>query len=339
MAFKIVTRNALIRLAILFFVIAASLFVIWWTMLRMPGKSYKGQLPPLTASQKKTGASLLADVEMLSKTIGHRNVFNYGNLAKAADYIDQRFTKAGYKVNRIGYKIDGVQCDNLEVQITGTVKPDKIVIVGAHYDSVFGTPGANDNATGVAAMLELARIFAGKKPACTLRFVAFVNEEPPYFWTPRMGSLVYAKHCRQNGENIAAVIAFDCLGCYSDDNNSQKYPFPFSILYPSTGNFIGFVGNFSSRHLVREVLLTFREHAKFPSEGGAMFAAIPGVGWSDQWSFWQCGYKGIMVTDTAVFRYLYYHRAEDTFDKVDCDKLARVVEGLEYSIQELVGMN
>ena len=335
MKIKIITKAAGIRMAIFFGVLAIMLFVCYGCMLWMPGKSYKGELSPLTAPQQKATVSLQADVEMLAKTIGHRNVLNSRNLARTADYIEQEFTKAGYAVNRIGYKVDDVQCDNLEVQITGTTEPNEIVVIGAHYDSVLGSAGANDNASGVAALLQLARTFADKKPACTLRFVAFVNEEPPYFWTPQMGSLVYARHCKQRGDNIVAMIAFDCLGCYFDEKGTQKYPFPFSLLYPSTGNFIGFVGNFSSRHLVRQVVGTFRSTTQFPSQGAAMFEAIPGVGWSDQWSFWQCGYEGVMVTDTALFRYAYYHKAEDTPDKIDYQRLARVITGIENVINDL----
>jgi hypothetical protein len=338
MKIKIITKAAAVRIGIFFGILAILLLVGHGCMLSMPGKSYTGELVPLTTPQQNATVSLQADVEMLAKTIGHRNVLSSANLARAADHIEKEFTKAGYTVNRIGYKIDDVQCDNLEVQIAGVTEPNEIVVIGAHYDSVLGSVGANDNASGVAALLQLARTFADKKPAKTLRFVAFVNEEPPYFWTEQMGSLVYARHCRQRGDNIMAMIAFDCLGCYFDEKDTQKYPFPFSLLYPSTGNFIGFVGNFSSRHLVRQVVGTFRATTQFPSEGVAMFEVIPGVGWSDQWSFWQCGYKGLMVTDTALFRYPYYHKAEDTPDKIDYQRLARVADGIEHIINELTGL-
>ena len=189
----------------------------------------------------------------------------------------------------------------------------------------------------MAALLALARRFAKCKPDRTLRFVAFVNEEPPYFQTAKMGSGVYARRCGQRREKIVAMLSLETIGYYSDARGSQKYPPPLGLLYPSTGNFIAFVGNVKSRDLVRRMVGTFRQHEKFPSEGAALPAATPGVGFSDQWSFWQEGYPAAMVTDTAMFRYPYYHEAEDTIDKVDFDRTARVVRGLEKVIGVLAG--
>ena len=202
------------------------------------------------------------------------------------------------------------------------------MIVGAHYDSVDGAVGADDNATGVAATLELARLLKGTRLRRTVRFVFFVNEEPPYFQTENMGSLVYARQLRRDGVPVSAMISLETIGFYSDAAGSQKYPSLLSIFYPSRGNFIGFVGNSESRDLVRRATRRFRESAQFPSEGIAAPATLPGVGWSDQWSFWQQGYPAIMITDTAIFRYPYYHTPLDTLDKVDFRKMARVVDGV-----------
>ena len=184
-------------------------------------------------------------------------------------------------------------------------------------------------------MLELARAFALKKPGRTLRFVEFVNEEPPFFQTPDMGSVVYAKRSRKAGEKIVAMLSLETMGYYSDEPGTQKYPFPLNLVYPSSGNFIGFIGNIESGDLVRDAIASFRRNVQFPSEGAALPAQIPGVGWSDQWSFWQEGYPGIMVTDTAPYRYPYYHTAQDTADKINFDRLARVVAGLEKVISDL----
>jgi hypothetical protein len=147
-----------------------------------------------------------------------------------------------------------------------------------------------------------------------------------------MGSVRYARRCRQRDEQIVAMLSLETIGYYSDAPGSQQYPFPFGLLYPSEGNFIGFVGNVSSGDLVRTAIGAFRQHARFPSEGAAVPASIQGVGWSDHWSFWQVGYPGIMVTDTAPFRYPHYHRREDTPDKVDYARMARVVAGLEHVV-------
>jgi Zn-dependent M28 family amino/carboxypeptidase len=226
--------------------------------------------------------------------------------------------------------------DNVCAEIAGSARASEVVLVGAHYDTVAGCPGANDNGTGVAALLALARRFASVHAERTLRFVAFPGEEPPAFQTEAMGSLVFARASRAKGEKITAMICLETLGCYSDESGSQTYPIPMlRIAYPDRGDFVAFVGNVASRGLVREAIETFREKAAFPSEGAALPARIPGVGWSDQWSFWEQGYPAIMVTDTAPFRYPHYHRASDTAEKVDFERLARVVEGLCSTVARL----
>jgi Zn-dependent M28 family amino/carboxypeptidase len=228
----------------------------------------------------------------------------------------------------------GQPCHNIEAEIPGN-RPE-IIVIGAHYDSVFGSPGANDNGTGAAATLALARRFASAKPKHTLRFVAFVNEEPPYFLSGEMGSLVYARRCKERGDKISAMISLETIGYFSDAPDSQTYPSPgLGVFYPKVGNFIGFVSNVKSRALLRRVIKLFRRNAKIPSEGASLPAFIPGVSWSDQWSFWQHGYPAIMVTDTAPFRYPYYHSSNDTPDKLDYDRFTLVVSGMEKVIQEL----
>ncbi|MFQ5751643.1 MAG: M28 family peptidase, partial [bacterium] len=193
-------------------------------------------------------------------------------------------------------------------------------------------------ATGVAAVLALARTFAGKKLTRTLRFVAFVNEEPPFFKTSQMGSFVYTKACRERGEKVTAMFSLETIGYYTNAAKSQRYPFPIGFFYPSTGNFIAFVGNMSSRELVREVLASFRRQVKFPSEGAALPGIIPGVGWSDHWAFWRMGYLALMVTDMAPFRYPFYHTAQDTPDKIHYEYLTRVVVGLQRVVGKMVGV-
>ena len=332
---KIITRGAIIRLSIL--AAALVIFCIWakFAMIRMPGKSYEGKLPSLTDAQKQLREELIRDVEKIAGEIGERNIWQYRKLAAAADFLEASLAEAGYKINRQNYQVENQTCCNLEVENRGTKYPEQIVVVGAHYDSVYGSPGANDNASAVAATLALARRFAGEKTAKTIRFVMFANEEPPFFLTGQMGSMVYAKSCKAKGETIVAMLSLETIGYYSDQPISQKYPFPFSMVYPSTGNFIGFVSNLSSRKLLHAVIASFRKNCKFPSQGGAIPEIIPGVNWSDHWSFWRCGYPAVMVTDTALFRYPYYHLPEDTPDKIDYDSLARVVSGLQTVIGEI----
>lgn len=304
----------------------------------MPGTSYRGELPPADEGLVSLAAELRQDVTHLAVDIGERNVRNRPNqLTQAADFIDAQFKGAGLATKRQEYEVSNVKCYNLEVELLGTARPEEIVIVGAHYDTVVGTPGANDNTSGVAATLALARRFAHCRTDRTLRFVAFVNEESPYGHTEEMGSRVYSRRCRERGENIVAMMSLETIGYYDDRPGSQKYPPPFGLFYPSEGNFIGFIGNLASRDLVRQVVSTFRESEQFPSEGAALPEAIARIGDSDHASFWHEGYPALMVTDTANFRYPFYHEPEDTIDKVDFDRLARVVCGLEKVIVELVG--
>jgi hypothetical protein len=289
---------------------------------------------PLSAAEIALRAELVADVQGLAGDIGERNMRRYPQLNAAAEFIENSFSHAGLRPRRDTYELDGRACHNIVAEIHGT-RP-QIVVIGAHYDSVFGSPGANDNGSGVAAVLALARRFAGKPAGQTLRFVAFVNEEPPYFQTEQMGSFVYASRCKAHGDQISAMISLETMGYFSDAPRSQTYPsLGIRPFYPSTGNFIGFVGNIRSRALLHRAILLFRQQAKLPSEGGALPSFLPGVGWSDQWSFWQCGYPAFMITDTAPFRYPHYHSATDTPDKLDYDRFALVVSGLEKTILEL----
>jgi Zn-dependent M28 family amino/carboxypeptidase len=302
-------------------------------MIRMPAKNFSSSAV-LSPEDMQLRDELRADVQKLAGEIGERNEFHYAELRAAADHIEHAFTTAGLSPHRNGYEMRGHNYDNIEVEIRGD--QPQIVLIGAHYDSVFGAPGANDNGSGVAAVLALARRFAGKHLPQTLRFAAFVNEEPPYFQTPQMGSFVYAQACKARGDEISAMISLETIGYFSDAPHSQSYPLPgVNAFYPSIGNFIGFVGNVQSRALLRRVIALFRKHAKIPSEGAAFPAIVPGVSWSDQWSFWQHGYPGIMVTDTAPFRYPHYHAPTDTPDKLDYDRFALVVSGMEKVIAGL----
>jgi Zn-dependent M28 family amino/carboxypeptidase len=163
-----------------------------------------------------------------------------------------------------------------------------------------------------------------------------VNEEPPYFQTPEMGSFVYASRCKANGDRIKAMISLETIGYFSDAPNSQSYPSPlFNAIYPTIGNFISFVSNVPSRDLLRRTMSTFRDQKKIPSRSAALPGFVPGASWSDQWSFWKQGYPAIMVTDTAPFRYPHYHRSTDTPDKLDYDRFALVVSGMEKVIVDL----
>jgi Zn-dependent M28 family amino/carboxypeptidase len=286
-------------------------------------------MPPLTAEQARLADRLGKHIAMLSEEIGERNLWRDGTLDAAADYIEETLQSMGYAVSSQVYTVQGTSVRNLEAVRGGTSLAEEIVLIGAHYDTVSGSPGANDNASGVAALIEIARLLAANQLARSVRFVAFVNEEPPFFYTWKMGSHRYARRAHERGDNITAMLALETIGYYSDADGSQQYPNPvYAWLYPSTGNFIGFVGNLASRKLVRQCLGTFRRHSAFPSEGIAAPGRMMGIHWSDHWSFWQEGYAAVMVTDTALFRYPHYHASTDLPDRIDYERLARVVEGL-----------
>ncbi len=334
---KLWDKGSIKRLVIIFIVLAGITGFCGCLMIWMPGRSYHGPLEELDEDTIKVREELKSIIQALAVDIGSRGMTEYPELLKSEEYITKYFTEAGYTVNRQEYKIDGVTCCNLEVELKGTTKPDEIIVIGAHYDTAYTVPGANDNTSGVATTLVIAKQFAKLKSARTVRFVAFVNEEPPYFQTEQMGSWVYAKRCKKRKENIVAMITPETIGYYSNEPDSQKYPPPFNLCYPSTGNFVAFVGNVNSGKLIRQCVKSFRKHTKFPSEGGSIPHFIQGVGWSDHWSFWQEGYPALMVTDTAPFRYEHYHSTEDTIDKICFDEFARVVVGLEKVILDLAG--
>ncbi len=318
-------------LAAVICILAAPIFY----MTSMPGRPYIGTLPPLTAEQTEIAQILKSRVWYLSETIGERNVFAYAALQNSADYIEKSFNQLGYTVKSQEYMVETRRVRNLIAELPGSSKASEVVVVGAHYDTVDACPGADDNSSGAAALLELARLLRDAHPARTIRFVAFVNEEPPWFQTYNMGSVVYAKSVRAKKENVAAAVSIETIGTFSDQPKSQQYPAGFGALYPSKGNFIVFVGNLGSRSLVRRAIKSFREHSSFPSEGSAVPSAVPGAGWSDHWSFWQQGYPAIMVTDTAPFRNKNYHLPSDRADTLDYGRMARVVDGLRNVIADL----
>jgi len=328
-AFSKILFSAL-RIAI---AVAAFLALLWSFGMRMPGKNIL-KAGPLSFDEFALRDELRADVQKLAGEIGERNMWHYSQLNAAADFIEESFSRAGLHSRRDSYEVHGQACHNIEAEIPGA-RPE-ILLIGGHYDSVFGSPGANDNGTGVAATLALARRFANRNPKHTLRFVAFVNEEPPFFLSDEMGSFIYASRCKTRGDKIDAMISLETIGYFSDAPNSQTYPSPgLGMFYPKVGNFIGFVSNVQSRALLRRVIALFRQHAKIPSEGAALPSFIPGVSWSDQRSFWRHAYPGIMVTDTAPFRYPYYHSSSDTPDKLDYDRFTLVVSGIEKVVEGL----
>lgn len=267
---------------------------------------------------------------------------SYGYIPKAQEFTAETFVhrkkeptgddlKFPYAMEKISHKTR-----NIIAELAGDGSHNECIIVGAHYDSVFDCPAANDNGSGVAALLEISRLLHSEQLKRAVRFVAFTNEEPPFFRTEHMGSHKYAQLCHENDDKVAAMISLETLGFYTDEPNTQQFPHAIlRLLYPTTGNFVSFVSNLQSQNLLNKSIAAFRKTTEFPSEGVALPAIVPGVDFSDHRAFWQLGYPAIMITDTAHLRYPHYHEAEDTPDKIDYEKLALVVAGLSRMILAL----
>ena len=283
----------------------------------------------------KTEDLVRSHIHQLAGVIGERNVFQPTALQAAADYIESVWQAQGYRVEAQRYAVDGVACANLEVTKEGRSRAKEILLLGAHYDTVWGCPGANDNGSGVAALLEIARLFVDVSPAMTVRFVAFVNEEPPFFSTHHQGSAVYAKAARTRGERIKLMVSLETIGYYRHEPGSQGYPPLFRFFYHDRADFIGLVSDFRSRPYMRQVARLFRSHTDFPLEHAATLRWIPGVAWSDHLAFWRQGYRALMVTDTAFYRYPYYHTPDDTPDKLAYPELGRVTDALGKCFRDL----
>jgi Zn-dependent M28 family amino/carboxypeptidase len=313
--------------------LAAFLAFAVWFVTATPGERHRGPLPPLDADAQRLAGNLKKHVTAVASE--EHNVAHPAALERSARYIEATLSGLGYAVSRQEFETEGVKVRNIEVvRGSGT----RLVVIGAHYDSALDAVGANDNGSGVAALIELARFLKTVEPAQGLevRLVFYVNEELPWFSTDKMGSTVHSKGLASEGREVLAMLSLETIGWYSENFDSQRYPFPFSLFYPSKGNFVGFVANLRSRGLMHRVVGSFRRAVAFPSEGVAAPESIPGIGWSDQWAYWQFGWPALMVTDTAPFRYPHYHTLRDTPDKLSYERLARVVKGLEGVVRDLV---
>lgn len=326
----------MMRAAIVAILVVALVAVAAIAYIRPRGRSSRGTLPTLTGDEQGIAAELRRDIDALAGKIGERSVDIPAALHAAEEYIANELTATGLAVQRQTYDVAGVACSNVEVEIAGTSR-EEIVVVGAHYDTVPDSPGADDNASGVAATLALARRFAKEKPSRTVRFVFFVNEEPPHFLSADMGSYQYAKRSAERKEKIVAMLSIESIGFYDDRPGSQSYPPPLNFLYSNRGDFIGFVSNLGSRRLLGKVSSAFRKASFMPFEAAAAPASIPGIAWSDQWAFWEFGYPAVMITDTAIFRDPHYHTPLDRPRTLDFDRMTRVVSGLIGVVRDLSG--
>jgi len=285
----------------------------------------------LLADREGLTARLRAHVQYLAGELSERSPFQYENHEQARLYIERIFAEAGYVIRHDTYEVAGRAYRNVVVEKSGR-QSGNILVVGAHYDTVAGTPGADDNASGVATLLEVARLLRNLTHELTVRLIAFTLEEPPHFYSARMGSRVHAKKCRERGDRIAGMISLEMVGYYDTSEGSQYYPFPFMRrFFPNRGDFVAVAGNFRSRRLVRRVARLLSQTNRIPVVHIAL-PFVPGVGLSDNWSFWREGYPALMITDTAFFRNGNYHGPSDLPETLDYARMAALAEGLGHAV-------
>ena len=274
-------------------------------------------------------------VTMLATEIGVRTYREREQLDKAADYISGQFASLGYEVTRQPFLFAGNTYQNVIAELTGAASPEKLLIVGAHYDAVGTTPGADDNASGVAGLLGLARALSAKRLGKTIRFVAFALEESPVYRSSNMASYHYARSLKEKNEAVEGMICLEMLGFFSDKEGSQHYPLPLmNRRFPKAGNFIALVGNVRSKGFTDRVAASFQKATDLPCITLNAPAIVFGIDFSDHWSFNQFGYKALMVTDTAFYRNPHYHAPSDLPETLDYGRMEKVVQGLTRSLEE-----
>jgi len=281
--------------------------------------------PPRPVSAER----LRADVERLCGELSPRLYNPPEHLDRVASWIEGQFRDAGLAVDEHTYRLREGEYRNVLGMRKGSDPSLGAVIVGAHYDAYMGLPGADDNASGVAVLLELARTLPPETPARTQIFAAFTNEEPPFFGGDDMGSARYARSLAEASTRVDLMIALDLVGTFDDRPGSQGYPLSWmQWLYPSRGDFIAIVGDTGAGPAIRRVKRGMLSARSIPVQSFRAPSAIGGVDWSDHLSFRRLGMPAVMVTDTAFLRMPHYHRTSDTPEKLDYPRMAGVTQAL-----------
>ena len=291
-----------------------------------------------------TAERLAADVFTLCTEFPDRNITDWEQLTKAGAWITNRFIRLGYQIEietlPIPAKGEGWTTNTIAT-LLGTTHPEEIIVIGAHYDTEINTPGADDNASGVAVMLELARRFANNPQPRTIRFIAFTNEESSNSINTGMGSLTSARNSKDRGENIIAMLSLEMLGYYSDEPNSQTYPFPremaqqLGLELPTVGNFIAIVARTNDESLVAQLAQSMTQAGTIPVVAAPLPPQIPAIYRSDHANYWLHGYPAAMITDTSEYRTPHYHKMTDTPDTLDYNRMAAVTDALESTVYSL----
>ena len=298
---------------------------------------------PEVVSVHAEPARLEGNVRKLCVEFAPRGYRQVANLDRVAAYLRAELEKAGASVVEQPFVVDGRTYRNVLAHFGPPFDSRSRVVVGAHYDAANDLPAADDNASGVAGLLELARLL-GAMPKTSLRspieLVAYTLEEPPYFATDDMGSVRHARSLRAEGARVRAMISLEMIGYFSDAKDSQSFPVgtgpAMHLMYPSTGNFITIVGNTEMTSLVREVKGAMKGASDLPVESLNGPSIVQGVDWSDHRSYWAQGYPAVMVTDTSFLRNHRYHTADDVPDTLDYVRMAKVVDGVLQAVLALL---
>ena len=320
-------------------IVTATILVIFFVFflffaVTMPGESIQREMPQYSNELAELSQRLEKHVYYLSEEIGDRSTGQNIKLDDAADYIQQQLESYGYIPTSRVFGEHNLR--NIEVDIYGQEKRDEILVIGAHYDTRWLTPGADDNASGIAGILEIAKYLSGKRFPRTIRFIAFANEEVPRYRQTEMGSMYSAKRSYTRSELIVGMISLEMIGYYSNEPGSQQYPDILQKFYPDTGNFIAFVSNLSSRDFQMGAITHFRDLELFPSEGLVAPQWIErDIRRSDHASYWYYDFPAIMITDTSFYRNRNYHSPDDRYDTLDYESMANVVKGLSLMIERL----
>jgi len=323
-------RRRIIKIMLLVFLILLLLLIGSWFWTTQPLLSAAKPSAERTVDPSR----LQAHVHKLSVELSPRDENHIENLDRVAAYIKNEFSQTTSLVSEQPYRIQGKSYRNVIAQF-GPESNERIV-VGAHYDAAGPLPGADDNASGVAGLIELAHLLSRQQPPIRVELVAFTLEEPPYFRTTGMGSLIHAESLRTQNVRVRAMFSLEMIGYFSDAPNSQHFPAGIlNAFYPSTGNFIGVVGRLSDWSFVRRTKATMRNASPLPVYSINTPTFVPGVDLSDHVNYWRAGYNALMITDTAFYRNRNYHTAQDTEEKLDYKRMAMVVEGVYAAVIEL----
>ncbi|HUN82364.1 MAG TPA: M28 family peptidase [Phycisphaerae bacterium] len=291
--------------------------------------------------QRQIAEKLRLHVDRLAGLIGPRHLGKPAALEAAASYIEREFSSLGYQGERQRYRVGDQETDNLVVEMRGAGSADEILILGAHYDTVSMTPGADDNASAVAVLIEVARLLQGSFFRRTVRFVAFTCEEPPHFYTDSMGSQVYARRCRSFNEKIVGMLCLEMVGYFSTKKGSQRAPTEvpriLRWIFPRRGDFLAAVGNMRSGRLCWAFRRGFKRTVRFPLYSVILPERLNAIRLSDNSSFWDQGYPALMLTDTSFLRNPHYHESTDTPDTLDYERMGRVTVGVAGGLARIAG--